>query len=265
MGKKIDLTGQTFNRLVVIRENGRTKGGHVTWLCRCLGKNGDDCGKEVVVDGAYLRNGKTQSCGCLVVDLITERNTLHGYWKSHSRLMTSIRNHIEIIRSPYARCHNRYKHLRIPAKYLGASGVVRFAQEVVKRYPKEAEEYERNKSLELDKDISGEPVFAPYNIRFVTAKENRNYRTNTTRLDDGTPLAMFCSFIGIKTCEDGALTPKYNRILLMWRRRHKIHPELMQALSADTKKEESLLEATKLRCKRAELMIKGLREFIASR
>ena len=49
MPKKIDLTGQPFGRLVVIREAGRDKHGNVLWLCRCLGKNGDDCGLKRVI------------------------------------------------------------------------------------------------------------------------------------------------------------------------------------------------------------------------
>ena len=265
MPKKIDLTGQPFGRLIVIREYGRDKNGAVLWLCRCLGKNGDDCGKEVVVRGDSLRNGNTRSCGCLHDEKSAARFTTHGLTIDHKRLLKSITSHIGMIRSPYSVGHKYYKHLRIPAKYLGASGLERFVREVVKRYPKEAEEYERNKSLELDKDISGESVFTPCNIRFVTAKENRSCRKNTIRLDDGTPLAMFCSSIGIKTCEKGCVpTPKYLKILKTWRR-HKIHPELMQALDDDTKKEERLLEMTKLKIRHTELMITGLKELLASK
>ena len=266
MGKKIDLTGQPFGRLVVIREDGRDKHGNVLWLCRCLGKNGNDCGNEVVVRGDSLRNGNTRSCGCLHDEKSAARFTTHGLTVDHKRLLKSITSHILMIRSPYAIGHKYYKHLRIPAKYLGASGLARFVREVVKRYPKEAEEYERNKSLVLDKDISGELVFAPCNINFVTAKENGNCRKNTIRMGDGTPFAMFCSSIGIKTCENGGVpTPKYLKILKMWKRAHKPHPELMQALKDDTDKQSRLLEITKLKIRRAELMIAGLKELLASK
>ena len=61
MSKKIDLTGQTINRLVVIREYGRDKHGNVLWLCRCLGKNGNDCGNECVVRGDSLKNQHTHN------------------------------------------------------------------------------------------------------------------------------------------------------------------------------------------------------------
>lgn len=59
----IDLTGQRFGMLVVIRKgNGRfTKGGNykATWICRC------DCGNECEDDGEHLRTGHTTSCGCI--------------------------------------------------------------------------------------------------------------------------------------------------------------------------------------------------------
>jgi len=39
MGRKIDLLGQRFNRLIVLEEAGRNKQGKVLWKCLC------DCGK----------------------------------------------------------------------------------------------------------------------------------------------------------------------------------------------------------------------------
>ena len=60
MGKKIDLTGQPFGRLIVIREYGRAKNGAVLWLCKCK------CGVEKVIRGSSLtrRKNPTVSCGC---------------------------------------------------------------------------------------------------------------------------------------------------------------------------------------------------------
>lgn len=55
---KIDLTNQKFGRLTVIKENGRTASKCVLWLCEC------ECGKQINVRTADLRNGHTKSCGC---------------------------------------------------------------------------------------------------------------------------------------------------------------------------------------------------------
>ena len=60
MSKKIDLTGQKFNRLTVIKDlKKRTKNGHAVWLCHCI------CGNLSEVCSDRLRSGNTQSCGCL--------------------------------------------------------------------------------------------------------------------------------------------------------------------------------------------------------
>lgn len=62
MGKCIDLTGQRFDRLLVIKrvENYINNKYQVAqWLCLC------DCGNEVIVRSDSLRSGKVRSCGCL--------------------------------------------------------------------------------------------------------------------------------------------------------------------------------------------------------
>ena len=58
MGKFIDLTGMRFGRLVVLKRS-PDAGKGVKWICRC------DCGNTTAVYAAKLKNGHTQSCGCL--------------------------------------------------------------------------------------------------------------------------------------------------------------------------------------------------------
>ena len=58
----IDLTGKYFGRLKVIkRAEKNTSGNKPQWECEC------SCGsnKIIIVSGSHLRNGHTQSCGCL--------------------------------------------------------------------------------------------------------------------------------------------------------------------------------------------------------
>lgn len=68
----IDLVGQRFNRLEVLRYI-PGKPGKTRWECRC------DCGKIVLVRGDCLREGNTQSCGCLWPDRAREVHTTHGH------------------------------------------------------------------------------------------------------------------------------------------------------------------------------------------
>ena len=59
MGKFIDLTGKKFGRLTVIRDTGNKQGAEHLWECQC------ECGNNIITRGVNLREGSTQSCGCL--------------------------------------------------------------------------------------------------------------------------------------------------------------------------------------------------------
>ena len=74
--KKLSLIGERFGKLTVICEQGKTKSQNILWKCKC------DCGKEVVVNGSYLRNGHSKSCGCLAKEKTIARSTVHGNYKS---------------------------------------------------------------------------------------------------------------------------------------------------------------------------------------
>jgi len=60
----IDLVGNRYGRLTVIKRHGSNKYGQTRWLCLC------DCGNEKVVVSGNLRSGITKSCGCLLVDVL---------------------------------------------------------------------------------------------------------------------------------------------------------------------------------------------------
>lgn len=89
LGKKpiIDLTGQQFERLVVVSCAGRI-GRRYHWNCVC------DCGTEHVVVGDALKAGLTRSCGCLKRDVSKARakpkppkvyvRVLHGLSKTRA-------------------------------------------------------------------------------------------------------------------------------------------------------------------------------------
>lgn len=68
----INLTGQKFGRLEVLERDENDKQNKPLWLCRC------DCKNEVIVSGAHLKSGNTQSCGCLQ----REKATKHGHRKN---------------------------------------------------------------------------------------------------------------------------------------------------------------------------------------
>lgn len=73
MTRMIDLTGQRFERLLVLGRSAEKRGNctQAMWLCRC------DCGKEIVTYGNTLRNGATKSCGCFSVDHCRKNFSTH--------------------------------------------------------------------------------------------------------------------------------------------------------------------------------------------
>ena len=73
--EKIDMTGQTFGRMTVLKEDGRSTDGEVMWLCRCA------CGTLKHVRGRNLRQGHIKSCGCLKKTY----NYRHGETPGHFR------------------------------------------------------------------------------------------------------------------------------------------------------------------------------------
>lgn len=68
--KAIDLSGQIFGRLEVI---GRLKipTKNIRWVCKC------DCGNIKYVFSGDLKEGNTQSCGCLHKEVMTKRDSVH--------------------------------------------------------------------------------------------------------------------------------------------------------------------------------------------
>ena len=73
MGKLIDLTGQKFGRLTVLKrgEDYLYKNGtkEVRWWCQC------DCGSEPkLIFGSGLRYGKIISCGCYQTEVRIQNN-----------------------------------------------------------------------------------------------------------------------------------------------------------------------------------------------
>ena len=60
--KLIELAGQTFGRLKVIRRSGSNRQGSAVWLCVC------QCGNHKKVASHALIRGSTRSCGCLATD-----------------------------------------------------------------------------------------------------------------------------------------------------------------------------------------------------
>lgn len=71
-GILIDLTGQKFTRLTVIRRDGAAKCRSARWLCRC------ECGTQRTVSAMHLRGGAIKSCGCLRRQMMAQVQSRHA-------------------------------------------------------------------------------------------------------------------------------------------------------------------------------------------
>jgi hypothetical protein len=69
MPKFINLVGQRFGRLLVLELGRKAKDGKCQYDCVC------DCGKRLVVRTESLRSGRSRSCGCFALEVLTK----HGH------------------------------------------------------------------------------------------------------------------------------------------------------------------------------------------
>lgn len=67
-----DLAGQRFGSLTALRRAENDGGNRARWVCRC------DCGREVTVQAAQLKSGRTRSCGCMRHERAHNRLDLTG-------------------------------------------------------------------------------------------------------------------------------------------------------------------------------------------
>ena len=85
---KIDVTGQRFTKLLVLRfKEGQTDKRHQKYVCLC------DCGNEVLISSTDLRLRGRQSCGCWGKEKTRARMTTHGLSEAKEYYMWSNAKH----------------------------------------------------------------------------------------------------------------------------------------------------------------------------
>ncbi len=147
----IDLTGQKFNRLFVLKRVHNNTYKRPMWLCLC------DCGENTIVRGSSLVDGRTKSCGCLNRERSKEVNTTHGCsgTKTSQTWKSMIRRGIVVCRR-WLKFENFIKDMgKIPEKH------------------------------QIDR-VDNNGNYCKSNCRWVTSKiNNRNRRNNCLITHDG--------------------------------------------------------------------------------
>lgn len=160
MSKPLDLTGKRFGRLVAVELSKRTSDGYY-WRCQC------DCGNEIEVYASSLHKGLTKSCGCLIKDVLSERNKKNAkHGMSRSRLY----------RTYYGMKHRCYDPKDSHYKNYGAKGITICNEwlESFKAFQDWALANGYTDELTIDR-IDNSKGYSPSNCRWATkAQQVRN-------------------------------------------------------------------------------------------
>lgn len=187
--KIIDLTGEKFGKLTVIKFSGVNDNKRALWECEC------SCGSKPnkIYIGKYLRNGDTKSCGCLLQDTLFKSRITHGATRNRTNtrlysIWTGMKNRCLY---PSQKEYHNY----------GSRGI-----KVCEEWMNSFEEfqnwalhngYKYNLTLER-KNVNGN--YEPSNCCWITQKEqlyNTRNTINITLCNITKPLKNWCDFFNI--------------------------------------------------------------------
>lgn len=172
----IDLTGQRFGRLTVLRFSHcavQPSGQRPRmWICEC------DCGTETLKRTGQLRSGHAVSCGCALRDALVARNTTHGLAHSCPEygVWKGIRSRCSASASAKDKAVYFDKGIAVCDRWLSGEGGLTafecfFADMGARPSPKHS----------IDR-IDGTKGYSPANCRWADALTQSNNRHYTRRL-----------------------------------------------------------------------------------
>lgn len=154
--KRIDLTGQKFGRLLVLKysHDDPLADSISIWECIC------DCGNTSYVRIGALRKGRIKSCGCISKESDKRvKHPLHHVWRSLKQRVLN----------PKDVAFKRYGGRGIFVCKRWADSYVHFYEDLISIY---------ERGLQIDR-INNDGGYEPGNVRFVDSRTNMRNRSNT--------------------------------------------------------------------------------------
>lgn len=167
MPRAINIAGETYGRLTVIAAAaplGRAR----AWHCRC------SCGRQVVVRGSDMRQGKHLSCGCLQAERTSAANKRHG--QSSTRLYWVWGSMIQRCTDEKCKSFANYgaRGVTVCDRWMGSFEA--FASDVGEK---------PGPGYSIDR-INNDGNYEPGNVKWSTPEEQRRNQRNT-RLERAMP------------------------------------------------------------------------------
>ncbi len=155
MGNFIDITGNVYGRLTVIRRSHSDMRKETVWICQC------SCGTTTNAKSWRLKSGHTSSCGCLRKDTLSARSKTHG--KSCHPLYNAYKSMKGRCDSTEASVYPYYlsKGIKVCERWL--ESVDNFIEDMLEGYVG---------GLQLDR-IDASRGYSPENCRWVTPQQNQ--------------------------------------------------------------------------------------------
>lgn len=157
--KKLDITGEKYNRLTAIKFVGNNKWGQRDWLFQC------DCGKKHIASLIVVRRGSCKSCGCFYKETRGKYHKTHGESNSPSyRAWIGMR----------ARCLN--KNNPRYSDYGGRGITICKRWNSFENFYKDMGDRPNGKTLDRRDNSMG---YSPDNCRWATKLEQNNNKRDT--------------------------------------------------------------------------------------
>lgn len=164
----MDLTGERFGRLTVLKEAERSKSGKRMWKCRC------DCGKIITTRQSDLRAGKSKSCGC--VSLEKSRRRLYKHGMNNTPILNVYHGMKQRCLNPNDSSYENYggRGITICDEWNGEDGSINFLNWAMENGYAEG--------LSIDR-IDNDKGYSPDNCRWATRQEQNSNKRNSILIE----------------------------------------------------------------------------------